>query len=224
MNLVLKLISSPWFWVDAFFSIVGGIIVWYGLVLEKSSEIPERFEAFTEQEKTRRSTANKGAMLVRVGIIVEVISALGISVLSGLQMADSDLHVAVIESNNLILKTNVASLQLAVIRLAHQYDESTNALAEANARLSTIKPAKEQLIDLLKSLNTSPNIMNALKLGITNFNGSLDSLVVSKLEEFARNPETAMFLSIKRNGGAGMTADGHMEVSMILTINPKLLK
>jgi len=39
------------------------------------------------------------------------------------------------KGDNLVLQTNVASLNGAVIELAHQYDLSTNALAEANMRI-----------------------------------------------------------------------------------------
>src|ERR1700733_10364804 len=53
------------------------------------------------------------------------------------------------ESNNLVLQTNVASLNEAVIKLAHQYDLSTNALAEANMRLAD---TKFELISVSNSL------------------------------------------------------------------------
>jgi hypothetical protein len=48
----------------------------------------------------------------------------------------ADEHAAETESNNLVLSTNFEALSVAVIRLAHQYDLSTNALAEAEARLA----------------------------------------------------------------------------------------
>jgi hypothetical protein len=46
-----------------------------------------------------------------------------------------------------VLQTNVASLNSAVIQLAHQYDLSTNALFEANARLAE---AQSEAIELQK--------------------------------------------------------------------------
>lgn len=46
------------------------------------------------------------------------------------------------ESSNLVLRTNIISLEIGVRELAHLYDQSTNALAEANSRLSKIESEK----------------------------------------------------------------------------------
>jgi hypothetical protein len=48
----------------------------------------------------------------------------------------ADEHAAETESNNLVLNTHFEALSIAVIRLAHQYDLSTNALAVADAKLA----------------------------------------------------------------------------------------
>jgi len=58
------------------------------------------------------------------------------------------------ESKNLALRTNVASLEKGVIELAHLYDLSTNALAEANARLLAIRPLKERLVDCVNDIDS----------------------------------------------------------------------
>lgn len=72
-----------------------------------------------------------------------------------------------LNNENLVLQTNVESLNDAVIQLAHQYDLSTNALAEANARLAAIRSLKDRLIDWLNVVD--PSIIPALKGGKTIF-------------------------------------------------------
>jgi hypothetical protein len=90
-------------------------------------------------------------------------------------------EVEVLTTNNLQLQIDVASAkavtssneaQVAIfstklIELAHQYDLSTNALAEANARLATIRPIKDRLIDWFNDFD--PSILPSLRGGKTLF-------------------------------------------------------
>jgi uncharacterized membrane protein len=88
MNLVLKLISSPWFWADVFLSVSGGVLVFIGLRIEKAAEKKQYFGAFTDEVQSQRAKAERGWRILMLGIVVEVIAALGISVISGLEIAD----------------------------------------------------------------------------------------------------------------------------------------
>jgi hypothetical protein len=93
MNLVLKLFSSPWFWADVFLSVAGGIIVYWGLSIEKKAEKlippadfkPDIFKGVLESQK---SEMERGWRILMAGITVEVVAALGISIISGLEIAD----------------------------------------------------------------------------------------------------------------------------------------
>src|ERR1700690_4195553 len=93
MNLLLKLISSPWFWADVFLSISGGLLVAWGLWLEKRAEKhipPTDFhpDIFGDVVKLQKIKEQRGWRILMTGIIVEVVAALGISVISGLEIAD----------------------------------------------------------------------------------------------------------------------------------------
>jgi len=83
----------------------------------------------------------------------------------GFAFIASNKEIEGLQKSNWEMQTNVASLNGAVIQLAHQYDLSTNALAEANARLSLIKPIKERLVDCLNII--APEIVAALKKNST---------------------------------------------------------
>jgi hypothetical protein len=92
-----------------------------------------------------------------VGLLLEIVEA-----------AKSDIQVEKLRASNLVLQTNVNSLNGAVIQLAHQYDLSTNALAEAKARLASVLPLKDMLVSVLNDID--PKIIPALKGGQTVFN------------------------------------------------------
>lgn len=79
------------------------------------------------------------AILLVVGLMMEFWEA-----------AKSDIQAEQLMKGNLVLQTNVASLNGAVIQLAHQYDLSTNALAEANARLAQAHSEANELEYKLK--------------------------------------------------------------------------
>jgi hypothetical protein len=53
------------------------------------------------------------------------------------------IEVEQMKKGNLVLQTNVDSLTGEMIQLAHQYDLTTNALAEAKSRLASVKPLPE---------------------------------------------------------------------------------
>jgi len=93
MNLLLELVSSPWFWVDILLSVTGGIVVYWGLLIEKRAEKyipPESFkpDIFEDVVAAQKSELQRGWRILMTGIILEVVAALGISIISGLEVAD----------------------------------------------------------------------------------------------------------------------------------------
>jgi hypothetical protein len=133
MTLLLKLLSSLWFWLDFFLSISGGIIVWRGLLIEKRAEqmLPPsdfRPDIFGDIVEKYKSEVERGWRILMIGIIVEVIAALGISVISGLEIASLNdkaelagkdaaasysnsvafsMQVEELRSNNIVLETEI---------------------------------------------------------------------------------------------------------------------
>jgi hypothetical protein len=122
MNLLIKLVESPWFWLDVILSVWGGILVWRGLRIEKNAEKllpPENFkpDIFADVVEKYRSEMERGWRILMRGIIIEVVAALGISIISGLEIAElndkaeraekdaarANERAAVIESKNAIL-------------------------------------------------------------------------------------------------------------------------
>src|ERR1022692_1180609 len=137
MNLLLKLLSSPWFWADVVLSITGGILVYWGLWIEKRAEkrIPPsdfKEDIFEDVIKAEKSELERGWRILMLGIAIEVVAALGISVISGLEVADltdksaaanleakqaekeagqAKERAAITDSNNLVLQAKVFRLE-----------------------------------------------------------------------------------------------------------------
>jgi hypothetical protein len=88
-----------------------------------------------------------------VGLLLEIIEA-----------AKSDIQVEKLREGNLVLQTNVDSLNSVVLQLAHEYDLSTNALAEANVRLAQARSEAKELETKLKPRNISPQARTNLAL------------------------------------------------------------
>ena len=140
MNLVIKLLWSPLFWVDIFLAIIGGLIVYWGLRVEKNAEklLPPtdfNLDIFGDIKEKQQAEIDRGWKILMTGIVVEVIAALLISIISGLEVANANeksasanleakqaekaagdaRELAVItESNNLVLQTNVLELKIAL--------------------------------------------------------------------------------------------------------------
>ena len=132
MHLFLRLISSPWFWADVLLSVSGGVLVYLGLRLEKAAEKKEYPGAFVDEVKSRKLKAERGWRILMVGIVVEVVAAFGISVISGLEIADlsdksaaanneakqaakeagrANERAAMVESNKAVLSLHVEELR-----------------------------------------------------------------------------------------------------------------
>ena len=133
MHLFLKLLSSPWFWLDVVLSMSGGIVVYWGLRVEKRAEElipPSEFkpDLFEEVIETQKKEIERGWRILMVGIVMEVIAALGISIMSGLEIADltdkaeqtrkdaadTRLLAASVEQTNIVLRSNLNALVLKI--------------------------------------------------------------------------------------------------------------
>lgn len=93
MNLIIKLACSPWFWVDILLSVSGGVVVWWGLMIEKRAEklaIPSDFkpDLFRDVTEKQKIELERGWRILMAGIAIEVIAAFGISIMSGLEIAN----------------------------------------------------------------------------------------------------------------------------------------
>ena|SRR5208283_3815908 len=93
MNLVLKLISSPWFWADIALSVSGGVVVYWGLLVEKKAEKnlpPADFkpDIFEDVLAAQKREVERGWRILMAGIVIEVVAAFGVSIISGLEIAD----------------------------------------------------------------------------------------------------------------------------------------
>ena len=130
MHVLLKLISSPWFWSDIVLSVAGGIIVCWGLRIEKKAEKllpPEDFEPdlYADVIIRQKREIDHGWRILMTGIVFEVIAALGISIISGIEMANLDdeaslakeqsananERASMVQSNNLVLEKEVLKLR-----------------------------------------------------------------------------------------------------------------
>ena len=91
MYLVLKLVASSWFWLDVLLSVSGGLIVWWGLKIEKKAGDllpPEIFkpDIFSDIVERQKSELDRGWRILMFGIVVEVVAALGVSILSNIEI------------------------------------------------------------------------------------------------------------------------------------------
>jgi len=135
MDLVVKLVSSPWFWADIILSISGGLIVAWGLAVENKAEkkIPPpdfRPDIFADIAEAQKREVERSWKILMTGIVFEVVAAFGISVISGLEIAD--------------LKDKSAAATLEAKQAAKQAGEANERAAKFDAdRVMVEKEAEE---------------------------------------------------------------------------------
>jgi hypothetical protein len=146
MNLVLKLLASPWFWLDIFLSVSGGIIVWWGLRVEKRAERllpPDEFkpDLFDDIVKKQKREVERGWRILMTGIVFEVVAALGISVISGLEIAslNDKAEQAGKDAAAAKLEAGQANERAAMV-------ESNNVALEAQIQPRRIPPEQKEAI------------------------------------------------------------------------------
>jgi hypothetical protein len=157
------------------------------------------------------------AILLVIGLMMEFWEAAK----SDNEIAKTKERTALVESNNLMLQTNVESLNSAVIQLAHQYDLSTNALAEAKSRLANIKSAKERTMDLLESLN--PKAVEQLKNGIKiHLTGNAPIPQYNELWELSKDASISKYIVFTPSSSIIMSANGGQEFPLDIRVLPEL--
>src|SRR5437867_1249925 len=172
MNLILKLVSSPWFWIDVALSISGGIVVYWGLKVEKKAERylpPSDFgkDIFDDILTLQKKELDRGWRILMTGIIMEVVAALLISVISGLEIADLQSKTA-------------AANKLA--GLANERASSNElARAELEKQIAPRRLSGEQRSKLIKFLSAMPSEKVVIVYG------AMDS----EAKDFANDFETA---------------------------------
>lgn len=120
MHLLVKLVCSFWFWLDIALSVTGGIIVWWGLKIEKRAEklmVPESFkpDLFEDVMAAQKAELDRGWRILMFGIVFEVLAAFGISVISGLEIADLNEKTANLQSSNLVLRLQLLELEKQIL-------------------------------------------------------------------------------------------------------------
>lgn len=240
MHLLIKLISSPWFWVDVFFGTIGALIVVKGLTLESRAEkleIPEDFKPDLFQDIINRQKAllRRGEKLVLIGCLIEAIASFVLSIISGLEIADLNDNAARAEQDAAVAKSQTISNEMLIgvfstnlITLAHEYDLSTNALAEANARLASIRPLKARLIAFLNGID--PSILTALASGKTDFRFVLEEYKYGQLDTLISEPGSGEYCSSMKvvgntfNFGSGGGMSQGVNLTVELTLKPQLAR
>jgi hypothetical protein len=97
MQALQMLISSPWFWASLALSGLGGVIVAWGLRVEKLAERklpPSDFKTdiFEDVAEEAKRGIERGWKILMTGIIFEVVAAFAISIISGLEVANLTLE------------------------------------------------------------------------------------------------------------------------------------
>jgi hypothetical protein len=141
MTLLIKLLESPWFWLDVFLSVFGGLIVWRGLSIESNAETllpPDSFrrDIFGDIIERYRSEIKHGEKLVRIGVIIEVVAALGISIVSGLESATLSERTSQAEKDAAVSKQEAAQ---ANERAANTESNNLVLQKELQPRIITLK-------------------------------------------------------------------------------------
>jgi hypothetical protein len=127
MNLIVQLVCSPWFWVSVFLSISGGIVVAWGLAVEKQAEKlmpPDNFkpDVFYDIVKVIKKKEERGWKILMTGIVMEVVAALLVSIISGLEVAglnqkaedatvhERQLEAQIFDTSNIVAQANTRAV------------------------------------------------------------------------------------------------------------------
>jgi hypothetical protein len=137
MHLLVKLVWSPWFWADVFFSVIGAVIVYRGHKISLDAEKlipPQDFkkDIFGDIVIRYKEIMDKGHRTVMIGVVIEAIAALVLSVLSGLAIADSNERAAKLEDRATIAESNVVAMKLK-LQDRHVTDRQKKILASVLA-------------------------------------------------------------------------------------------
>jgi hypothetical protein len=120
-----------------------------------------------------------------------------------------------------------AALTEKTLELAHQYDLSTNALAEANARLAAIRPLKERIIGWCNEVD--PRILVALNAGQTTFNAEILAPDVAVLRSLQIEPGAVKYIlwvkfGNERNVNVTRVDSRGQHIALQIALSPELAK
>jgi hypothetical protein len=137
-HLLPEMVSSPWFWADVALGVSGGLVVWWGLKVEKAGEklLPPsdfRPDMYDDIVQIAKRKMERGWRILMIGIVFEVVAALGISVISGLEIADlsdqtaianheakqAENNAALAESNNLVLRLKLQPRSISAEQISN---------------------------------------------------------------------------------------------------------
>jgi hypothetical protein len=140
MNLFLKLLSSPWFLGDVLLSVSGGLIVWWGLRVEKKAEKllpPNDFkpDLYDDIIKKQKREVERGWRILMAGIIFEVVAAFGISIISGIEIADLNDEASSAKTDAAHANERALTNELAVALLTSNNFALQKQLFESSNRL-----------------------------------------------------------------------------------------
>jgi hypothetical protein len=210
------LLPSFWFWVSLEFS--AAVLVAYGCVGEWYLHHHPAGRKKVEKEAHHKQES-RYILSVALGVTMELF-LLGHSIREGIKLEDK-----VSEANKRTAKAElaIAALNKSTIELAHQYDLSTNALAEANSRLSAIRPLKDRIIQLLNEMD--PKMLPALQSGKTSFEEQIPVHLHSRLASIAAEPGSGGYISSIKVDPTLIIVSGAGQVFKItLELSPALLK
>jgi preprotein translocase subunit Sss1 len=185
---------------------IGFVLLIGALVLEQVCH--QRMEKITNRERDRL-TQELDSTTRQAGNAIK-------------QAAESNERSKQLEAQNLLLRSNVASLEIAVRELARIYDQSTNALAEANARLASIKPLKTRLIDCLNKVDQRiiPGLESRDEV---TYSGFIEESKCIELQTLAREPGASEYITVTLASGIGLF--GNFNARRVeMTIKHALLK
>jgi hypothetical protein len=159
MNLITALVSSLWFWIDVFFSVVGAVVVYWGLKIGGEAEhlIPPsdfKKDIFGDIVNRQKEIMERGHRIVMAGVVIEAVAALLLSVFSGLAIADSKERATNAEKLAIDGKVKIATLQSTNLLLQAAFWETrSNVLAlEAKQKDRTITAEqRKSFIDFLRN-------------------------------------------------------------------------
>ena len=215
ISLAFFFLTEFWFWVS--FELSAAAIVTIGC----GGEWWLHHHPAGRKKKERdlhHSIESKFIGMVVIGLIMEFAS-LGHSIREGYKLEEkvsaANERTANTESNNAVLTGKV-------IELAHQYDLSTNALAEANVRLAAIKPAKQRFVEILNALN--PEMIKSLKTGQDAvFKGFVSQVVYDELWKLSQDESVSKFISFVPFNGFMATFSGNVS-ELNIQISHKILQ
>jgi hypothetical protein len=125
------------------------------------------------------------------------------------------------------LKTSNLVLEKSVMELARQYDLSTNALAEANARLASIRPIKQKFLDWFNRF--APSALQQLKSipdgQRLHFNLRVGQFEYTQLSMLIMEPGGTDFCGFTGERGSEIISGGEgIIIESSVFINPSLIK